>query len=312
MGALEFLKPKQKPEPEPEPPTPRPTAMTRIFLRWFGRLANSHMGNHPQLGVKLAKARNPLVPSAYLANVYGHLLLAGAGGLVPMLLYFAVSPLLGGVSWRALIPLTALPILLMVLTYSWDMVKPDLEISTRKRNIEGNLPYALNFMAALASAGVVPTEMFGALGAQQAYGEVAKESAWIYRDTKVFSRDLVQALQAAARRSPSQQFEEFVQGSVNTITSGGDLKTYLLGKAEQFTQENRRKQKAFLESLGVMAESYVVVAAAAPLFLIIILSVMTLLSKGIDPTLLLNILILVALPVIHASFTWILRSMRPS
>jgi len=178
-------------------------------------------------------------------------------------------------------------------------------------SLEANLPYALNFMAALSSAGVVPNEVFGALGSQEVYGEVAREAAWIHRDTKVFSKDLVSALQAAARRSPSQQFEEFLQGSLNTITSGGDLKTYFLAKSEQFTQDNRRRLKGFLESMGVMAESYVVVAAAAPLFLIVILSVMTLLSKTSDPTFLLNILVLLCMPVIHAMFAYILRTMRP-
>jgi archaeal flagellar protein FlaJ len=143
------------------------------------------------------------------------------------------------------------------------------------------------------------------------YGEMAAEANLIYRDTKLFSKDLVSALQAAGRRSPSQQLEEFLQGAVSTITSGGDLKTYLLAKAEQFAQENRREQKAFLESLGVMAESYVVVAAAAPLFLLVILSVMMLVSEGLNPTFMLNMLVLVALPVIHSMFAYILRTMRP-
>jgi archaeal flagellar protein FlaJ len=290
---------------------PSPTPSTRVFLRWFGKTALQQLPKYPQLGAKLSKARSPLVPQAYLANVYGHLAVAAALGLLPLAIYLVVASVSGSVNLLMVVPLAFLPVLLAGMSYAWDMLKPDLEINSRKRNLESNLPYALNFMASLAAAGVVPSEIYGSLGSQPVYGEVAKEAAWIYRDTKVFSKDLVSALQTASKRSPSQQFEEFLQGSVNTITSGGDLKTYLLGKSEQFTQENRRKQKAFLESLGVMAESYVVVAAAAPLFLIVILSVMMLLSKGADPTLFLNILILLALPVIHAMFTWILSSMRP-
>ncbi len=288
----------------------RPTRVQALFVRFFASFAARQLPKYPLLGVKLAKARNPMVPAAYLACLYGHLAVAVGLGALPLVGYLVAVPALG-LNWRVLLPLVALPAILGVITYSFDLLRPDLEITSRRRNLENNLPYALNFMAALASAGIVPTEVFGALGQQSAYGEVSKDAAWVYRDTKVFSQDIVQALQAAAKRSPSQQFEEFLQGSVNTITSGGDLKTYLLGKAEQFTQENRRKQKAFLESLGVMAESYVVVAAASPLFLIVILSVMTLLSKGSDPTVLLNILVLLGLPVIHGAFTWILRSMRP-
>lgn len=288
--------------------TPRPSTTTKLFLRLFGPLAGRHLENYPDLGVRLAKARNPLVPVSYLANAYGKVAVAALLGLAPFVAYLLMSP---APEPRLFVPLGLVPLLLGTMAYSFEMLRPDLQIKARRRDLEQNLPYALNFMAALSSAGVVPNEVFGALGSQDVYGEVAREAAWIHRDTRVFSKDLVSALQAAARRSPSQQFEEFLQGSLNTITSGGDLKSYFLAKAEQFTQDNRRRQKGFLESMGVMAESYVVVAAAAPLFLIVILSVMTLLSKGSDPTFLLNILVLLCMPVIHAMFTYILRTMRP-
>lgn len=303
----------------PLPPSPfdgsvatmGPTAFERLCGRWFGRWAASSQAKHPLLGIRLAQARNPLVPSVYLATVYGQAMVAALIGCVPLVLALmaAGGPVALGVKW--VVPLVGLPGLLATATYAWGMLRPDLEAKARRRDIESHLPYALNFMAALASAGVVPVEVFGALGSQKVYGEMAAEANLVYRDTKLFSKDLVTALGAAARRSPSQQLEEFLQGAVSTITSGGDLKTYFLAKSEQFAQENRREQKAFLESLGVMAESYVVVAAAAPLFLLVILSVMMLVSEGLDPTLMLNLLVLVALPVIHGMFAYILRTMRP-
>ena len=288
-----------------------PTAFQRLCGRWLGNIALRNQAKHPLLGIRLAQARNPLVPSVYLATVYGQTTVAIVLGTIPLWisLIAAGGPLALGVRW--IVPLVGLPGLLGTATYAWGMLRPDLEARARRRDIESHLPYALNFMAALASAGVVPVEVIGALGSQKVYGEMAAEANLIYRDTKLFSKDLVSALQAAGRRSPSQQLEEFLQGAVSTITSGGDLKTYLLAKADQFAAENRREQKAFLESLGVMAESYVVVAAAAPLFLLVILSVMMLLSEGLNPTFLLNIFVLIALPVIHAMFAYILRTMRP-
>ena len=290
--------------------TVTPSAFQRLCGRWLGNVAARNLTKHPLLGIRLAQARNPLVPSVYLATVYGQTAIGAIVGALPLLiLLVTVGP--AQLVSRWLVPLLGLPILLATACYAWGMLRPDLETRARRRDVEAHLPYALNFMAALASAGVVPVEVFGALGSQKVYGEMASEANLIYRDTKLFSKDLVTALQAAGRRAPSQQLEEFLQGAVSTITSGGDLKTYLLAKADQFAQENRREQKAFLESLGVMAESYVVVAAAAPLFLIVILSVMMLVSEGLDPTLMLNLLVLGALPVIHGMFTYILRTMRP-
>lgn len=290
--------------------TALPTAFERLCARWLGNFAQGNLPKHPQLGIRLLQARNPIVPSVYLAAVYGQTTVATLVGALPLVLgLILASPAALGVRW--LVPMVALPGLLATATYAWGMLRPDLEMRARRRDVEGNLPYALNFMAALASAGVVPVEVFGALGSQKVYGEMASEANLIYRDTKLFSKDLVTALQTAGRRSPSQQLEEFLQGAVSTITSGGDLATYLLAKSDQFAQENRREQKAFLESLGVMAESYVVVAAAAPLFLLVILSVMMLVSEGLDPTLMINLLVLVALPVIHSMFAYILSTMRP-
>lgn len=290
--------------------TALPSAFQRLCGRWLGNLAQGNLPKHPLLGVRLLQSRNPIVPSVYLATVYGQTVLAVLIGALPLALGLALATPAGlGLRW--FVPMLALPALLGTATYAWGMLRPDLEMRARRRDVEGNLPHALNFMAALASAGVVPVEVFGALGTQKVYGEMAAEANLIYRDTKLFSRDLVTALKTASRRSPSQQLEEFLQGAVSTITSGGDLAMYLLAKSDQFAQENRRKQKSFLESLGVMAESYVVVAAAAPLFLLVILSVLMLINKGLDPTFLIHLLVLLALPVIHSMFAYILGTMRP-
>lgn len=287
----------------------RPTVFVQFSLRLYGPVARRRIDRHPGLGQKLAKAADPIVPIAYLASVYLRVTIAALMGVLLFLIVLVVTG--GEGSPRAMVgTLLAAPIF-GIITYSYFLLKPDLEASSRRRDLESHLPYALNFLAALASAGVVPDELFGALGKQPVYGQVAREASMIHRDTKLFSKDMVRAMADAGRRSPSKQFEEFLTGAVSTVTSGGDLKTYFLAKAEHFTAENHRKQKAFLESMGVMAESYVVVAAAAPLFLIVILSVMMLLSSdSSDPTFFLNIIILGALPVIHGAFIYILRTMR--
>lgn len=285
----------------------RPTYFQSMFFRWFGPLAVRRMQHHPDLGTKLLKARRALMPEAYLSMAYGHAAIAFVAGWIPFLAAMA----LGIGDGRLFIALAMLPFVLAVTVYSVDFLRPDMEMGARRKDIEQNLPYALNFLAALASAGVVPMECFGRLGRQPVYGEVSREAQWIFRDARLFNMDILQALRVAARRTPSPQFEEFLQGCINTVTSGGDLKLYFLGKATQYAQDMRRKQKGFLESMGVMAESYVVVAAASPLFLIVILSVMTLLGGGGNASFFLNMVVLLALPVLHGMFTWVLRSMKP-
>ncbi len=287
----------------------RPSGFVRFALRLYGPTAGRRIRHHPGLAQKLARAADPVVPVAYLAGVYLRVTLAVAAGALLLLAYLVATG--GDGDPRATVGALLAAPLMGTMVYSHALLKPDLEAAARRRDLESHLPYALNFLAALAAAGVVPDELFGALGKQPVYGQVAREASLIHRDTRLFSKDMVRALGDAARRSPSKQFEEFLSGAVSTVTSGGDLKAYFLAKAEHFSTENHRKQKAFLESMGVMAESYVVVAAAAPLFLIVILSVLLLINQSsTDPRLLLNLVVLGALPVIHGAFTYILRTMR--
>ena len=286
----------------------RPGLGTVLALRFFEPTAQKDLRRRAQLPVRLQRAGSPLVPLAFVARVHAVTALAAAATLLLSLAVLLASE--GLPEWRLTLALLLLPLLVASGVYGYQMLAPDLQARARRRAIEDQLSHALNFMAALASAGVVPVRVFSSLAQQPAYGEVSREAATIVRDVQLFSMDLVGALQAAARRSPSPQLEEFLQGCINTVTSGGDLSSYILAKAEHFALEARQKQKSFLESLAVMAESYVVVAAAAPLFLIVILSVMALLDPSVDPSLLLNLLVLVAVPVLHGMFLFILRSMR--
>jgi archaeal flagellar protein FlaJ len=96
----------------------------------------------------------------------------------------------------------------------------------------------------------------------------------------------VKVLQKAIARSPSDKFQEFLQGIITTANSGGSLKLYFMSKSEQFVKENRLQQEKDLQTLGVMAESFVTVVVAAPLFLIIMMSTMAMMGQKGGDTLL--------------------------
>ncbi len=199
-----------------------------------------------------------------------------------------------------------------IMVYLYMMMYPEMQIQNRQRKIDANMPYALNFLSAMTSAGVIPSVAFGALARQEIYGEVAEEARWIHRDVTMLGKDIVAAMMDASRRSASRQFTEFLQGAVSTVNSGGDLHAYLMQKAALASERQRRNEKSFIENLGVVAESYVVVAVAGPLFLIVIVSVLSLVSSRlVDPLQTLYIIILLLLPVIHFMFANLTKSMKP-
>jgi len=164
----------------------------------------------------------------------------------------------------------------------------------------------------MAAGGATPDRIFDTLSRQAVYGEIANEAALIRRDVQVLGSDIITALTHAVDRSPSVRWQDVLQGAITSLTSGGDLRLYFLNKAEQFMVDNRQDQKMFLETLGVLAESFVTVVVAAPLFLLVILSVMA--SFGADAARMLTIgyiLILVMLPMAQAAFAYTIRTVTP-
>lgn len=222
---------------------------------------------------------------------------------------------LGGVlrsPGRILILLLVVPVVAFATMYLLYLVLPAVRGMNRARNIDAKLPYAINYVATMASAGATPESLFAGLAVQRVYGEVAVEAAWVARDVRILGLDVVTALQHAIDRTPSAKMQDFLQGTVTTLTSGGDLKAYFTGKAEQFLQDNRQEQKKFPDSLGVLAESFVTVVVAAPLFLIVILSVMSSFGGSAGQTMLLGYtLILVVIPLSQLGFAWTIKIMTP-
>ena len=186
---------------------------------------------------------------------------------------------------------------------------PQGKAKGRAKDINLKLPYALNYVAAMASAGVIPTEIFQSLAKQKIYGEAAKEASWIYKDIAIHGKDIVTALRRAIDRSPSIKFQEFMQGAITTITSGGDLKEYFQQKAVRYQWENRQDQKAFIETMGLMAETYVTVGVAGPLFMMVMMAIIAII-KGSGPSQI-AVLTYGLLPIINAGYVFMLKSMIP-
>ncbi|MCK4929000.1 MAG: type II secretion system F family protein [Methanosarcinales archaeon] len=194
-------------------------------------------------------------------------------------------------------------------TYVAFLNYPKLVNSDRRRNIELMLPYAVHYMSAMSGAGVIPVDIMSSLAKNKIYGEAAKEASYIVRDIKVMGNDLVHAMKTVAATTPSYRYQEFLQGAITIVSSGGDLEAYFKIKAEQYVIENRRQQKEFLETLGLIAETYITAFVAGPLFLIVMMSIMATMG-GMD-LMLMYLLIYVAIPIATIIFVILISSITP-
>jgi len=208
--------------------------------------------------------------------------------------------------------ITALLILLItsIIPVMIGMVYLRLPVSkakSRGKNIDRHLPYVANFINTMSVAGISPSEIFGTLSGIELYGEVQKEAKKITTEIELMGLDAITALKNAIAISPSRKFKEFLQGIVGVITSGADLAPYFDRCVERYMFDDLEERKKNLESLAIMAESFVVTVIAFPLFLVIIISVMGMTSGGLSFDFLYMIALMI-LPMAYFGFYVMMKS----
>ncbi|HVL88382.1 MAG TPA: type II secretion system F family protein [Candidatus Thermoplasmatota archaeon] len=286
--------------------------LERAAYRLLGAGARRQLARDPSLAAALAKAHSPRAPEVYLAYVHLLALLAALEGLVALLVVAVLLPLLAVevpllLSVLALAAPALLPGVVLGIGYAW----PRILAGERAAKTDIALPGALNYMAVMANSGMTPDRMVASLSRQPIYDEAADEARWIATEVRWLGKDLTTALSDAVPRTASARLADVWQGMRATIQSGADLRTYLLSKAEQMHRDMASLQRRNLESLGVLAESFLVVAVAAPIFLIIMLTVMGSSGPSQQSTFLVFwLLILVMIPLTQAFFALAVRSLR--
>ncbi len=249
--------------------------------RTMHRLVEARFKVNQELEDNLIKAHMKIRPEEYTAVTWMTSLIAAIAGLV-------IGVVFGGVILTLLHSVIALRLVVIFLTtfippavvYMVLKAIPSSKASSRARDINKHIGSAMSFISALASADVNIDVIFSELAKQPIYGEVQKEAEWITRDTTLLGVDILTAIRNAAARTPSTKFQDFLQGVVTTATSGGHLKPYFLLKAEQYEKEEKLNTKQEMETLGLFAETFVTVVVAFPLFLVVIMAIMSVVSGG--------------------------------
>ena len=188
-------------------------------------------------------------------------------------------------------------------------------LTSKKNSVEGNMPFAINHMAAISASGVPPFVMFKLLTSIPEYGEVANEAKRIVRNVDTFGMDVVSAMRNVAERSPSAEFKQFIYGIISTIETGGDLKKYLENSAKEALFDYRLKREKYLQTLSTYADFYTAVLIAAPLFFVSVLSVMSLVGGevfGLSIPAAMRIGVYVMIPLMNIMFIMFIHYTQPT
>ncbi len=156
---------------------------------------------------------------------------------------------------------------------------PGLNKGSRATKINMTIHNAVAYMYAMRKGGAQLMVIFRSISENaRIYGEVALEFRQIVRDSDLFGYDVVTSVRNLMDTTPSEKLKEFLEDMISVVESGGDLTSFLSGRVRLYQEEARFEQKEFLNFLSLVAESYVTLFVAGPLFLIIIMVVMGLMG----------------------------------
>ena len=277
----------------------------RVFGRWSEKAADNE--KNKELQRQLLQANWGMRASAYRAALWFGSCIAGlAGALLALpVAFLPQAPLFG----RIMLPLV-IGLFFGGMTYSLAPLLLRNAALERGKELDENLPHGLNYMLALANAGLAPRDVWASLARAKVFGALAVDAERIVRDLDVFGTDLLTALKHAQERTPSLRFREFLQGAISAFQSGVELESYLRHKGEQYQREAVEEQLKTIDTMGLMAEAFLVVVVAAPLFLIILLTVMSI-NQGEQILFYGYAMVLVFIPVTQLIIGTLVRSMNP-
>ena len=167
------------------------------------------------------------------------------------------------------------------LTYVIYTNLPALSKKTRETKITIGLPNAVSYMYAMRKGGAEMITILRSISEMSAiYGEISYEFRQAVRDADFFGYDIINALKMVGETTPSRKLRDFLQDLISTVESGGNLAQFLQDRVFILQEEAKFEQKQFLQFLGLVAEIYVTIFIAGPLFLIVILVVMGMMGSS--------------------------------
>ncbi len=268
----------------------------------FGKKMKAKKDQFRDLRLALKQARIPMSYEMYLSNAVFYSVLVGIiGAIIGLILAYLIVSVVGlpekithlrfteSTAWMLQYKEITISIFIVVfislvlggITHTLFLLYPSFKSGERKGAMDKNLPYAVTFMYALSRGGMNVIEILRSLSkCIDTYGEVAHEVDVVVRDMDFFGNDLRTALHNICEITPSDNFRDLMYNLLTVIDSGGNISTYFKDKSEQYLNKAKVEQKGFLETLGLIAESYVTAFVAGPLFIIILGVMMAVMSSG--------------------------------
>jgi flagellar protein FlaJ len=191
---------------------------------------------------------------------------------------------------------------------------PFFKLGGRRQRLDQFLPFTSSYMTVLASAGVTPERILRSTAEKDPKFMLSDEIANVVGRIDLLGYDVINALNAETERSPSSAYQDLLRGFAGVIRTGGDMKKFFHGITDHFFQKRALSVQSFIDTLGIVAETYVLMLIAFPLMLITMLSIMASIGGnlgGVGVMSLMYLMAFILIPICGILFLFLLDAMQP-
>ncbi len=198
-----------------------------------------------------------------------------------LILYSVICGTLGFLLGFLLLKSPTVSVLLGLLFCLLVLFYPFGAIKSRRTAIDIILPHAIAYMQSLC--GVMNLyDIFKEIFEQkEIYKELSEEFGLIVRDVELLGYSVIDAMKFLASNTASKTLKDFLEGLVIAFESGSNLKEYMAKKIDLIRDRAKKQMEMNMRTLEIVAEVFVVLFVALPIFLAIMLSTMRMLGVNL-------------------------------
>ena len=181
-----------------------------------------------------------------------------------------------------------------------------------RKQIDSTLPHVVNYMQALASAGLPVETIFERVAEARINPALTRFAKTVVTYVKLFGMDVISALSKALEACPNVSLSRVIMGMIGVVSTSGDLRSYLAFEGEAMLRAQRDRLRRLINSLSFIAEIYVGLVIVGPIVFIIMNIIFLMLGgtiMGLSPELIMMAFIFVGIPLLFFIFLTILDSM---
>jgi archaellum biogenesis protein FlaJ (TadC family) len=250
----------------------KPSFIRSISNSFFRGTAESLLPSMGDLSNSIKGANLTILPSTYLAvALFSTFISLFFGALVyGILLYLSLD------YWIHFWIIPTTPIVVFLGFYYY----PITEASNVQKSISYELPFATIHMSAIAGSDIEPTKIFEIIAGSKEYENIGKEMQKILVLIRIYGYDLVSSLKDVSKRTSSTKLAELLSGLSTNISGGGDLKTYLEKKSENFLLDYQLERRRYIDLASTFMDIYISILIAAPMVLMLMFIIMNVAGLG--------------------------------